>query len=111
VQEHNCCARAEETVLYRALIGTKNKETQTHGEEGFIEHELVDIILKNLSATRDKMSPEFGAGAKVLKELISHHVREEEGPFFSAARAEFPVEQRQVMNRTYLTKKKAVKVP
>jgi hemerythrin superfamily protein len=103
-------ARAEEPVLYRALAAVKNKETQTIGEEGFIEHSLVDAMLKKLSGARDKMSPQFGASAKVLKELVAHHVREEEGSFFSAARENFSAEQRQKMNRAYLLKKRSIKL-
>src|SRR3954467_6364620 len=71
-------ARAEEAVLYNAIIRVKNKDARTDGEEGFIEHSLTDFTLKTLSGMRDKMSPRFGAAAKVLKEIVTHHVDEEE---------------------------------
>ena len=103
-------ARAEEAVLYKALVAVKNKDAKTDGEEGFIEHSLIDFLLKTLSGLKDKMSPRFGAAAKVLKEIVTHHVKEEESELFSDARNNFPAEQRQKMNATYLTKKKAVKV-
>jgi hypothetical protein len=57
------------------------------------------------------MSPRFGAGAKVLQEIVTHHVREEESDVFSDARDNFPSEQRQKMNRAYLAKKKSIKIP
>lgn len=104
-------ARAEEAVLYTALIRVKSKDARTDGEEGFVEHSLVDALLKALSGMRDKMSPRFGATAKVLKEIVTHHVKEEESDLFSDARDNFPTEQRQKMNRTYFAKKKSVKVP
>jgi hemerythrin superfamily protein len=104
-------ARAEEAVLYTALIRVKSKDARTDGEEGFVEHSLVDALLKALSGMRDKMSPRFGATAKVLKEIVTHHVKEEESDLFSDARDNFPTEQRQKMNRSYLAKKKSVKVP
>jgi hemerythrin superfamily protein len=104
-------ARAEETVFYNAIIGVKDKDIKKDGEEGFIEHSLVDFLLKTLSGMRDKMSPRFGAGAKVLKEIVSHHVREEESDLFSDARDNFSGDQRVKMNQAYLTKKKSIKVP
>lgn len=104
-------ARAEESVLYNAILRVKDKDAKTDSEEGFIEHSLIDFILKTLSGMRDKMSPRFGAGAKVLKEIVTHHVREEESDVFSDAKKHFSTEQRQKMNRAYLTKKKSIKVP
>jgi hemerythrin superfamily protein len=104
-------ARAEEDILYKALLRVKNKDAKTEGEEGFIEHSLVDFLLKTLGGMRDKMSPRFGAGAKVLQEIVTHHVREEESDVFSDARDNFPSEQRQKMNRAYLAKKKSIKIP
>ena len=103
-------ARAEESVLYTALLRVKNKETKTDAEEGFVEHGLIDALLKTLSAMRDKMSPRFGAAAKVLKEIVTHHVREEEDEVWSDAKNAFTSEERKKMNRTYLAKKKLVKV-
>lgn len=104
-------ARAEENVLYNALLRVKKKDTKTDAEEGFVEHSLIDVLLKTLTGMRDKMSPRFGATAKVLMEVVTHHVREEEDDLFSDAKKSFPTEERQKMNRTYLTKKKSVKVP
>jgi hemerythrin superfamily protein len=104
-------ARAEEAVLYSAILRVKDKPTKTDGEEGFVEHGLIDVLLKNLSGMRDKMSPRFGATAKVLKEIVTHHVREEESDVWSDAKENFPTEQRQKMNRTYVAKKKLVKIP
>jgi hemerythrin superfamily protein len=104
-------ARAEEDVLYKAIIRVKDEDAKTDGEEGFIEHSIIDFLLKTLSAARDKMSPRFGAAAKVLKEIVTHHVREEESDVFSDARENFPAEQRQKMNRVYLVKKKSIRIP
>jgi hemerythrin superfamily protein len=104
-------ARAEEAVLYNAILRVKDKDAKTDGEEGFIEHSLIDFLLKTLSGMRDKMSPRFGAAAKVLKEIVTHHVKEEEDDVWSDAKESFTTEQRQKMNRTYLAKKKTVKIP
>jgi len=45
----------------------------------------------------------------VLKELISHHIREEESNVWSDARENFSSDQRKVMNRRYLAEKKKVR--
>ena len=89
----------------------KKKDTKTDAEEGFVEHGLIDVLLKTLSGMRDKMSPRFGATAKVLKEIVTHHVREEEDDVWSDAKSSFTPEERKKMNRTYLAKKKLVKIP
>lgn len=104
-------ARAEENVLYNALVRAKNKDTKTDAEEGFVEHSLIDVLLKTLTGMRDKMSPRFGAAAKVLMEVVTHHVREEEDELFSDAKKSFASEERQKMNHAYLAKKKLVKIP
>lgn len=104
-------ARAEEDVLYKAILRVKDKDAKTDGEEGFIEHSLIDFLLKTLSGMRDKMSPRFGAAAKVLKEIVTHHVKEEEDDVWSDAKENFTKEQRQKMNKSYLAKKKSVKIP
>ena len=51
---------------------------------------------------------DFGAGAKVLKELIQHHVKEEESTFWSDARDNFSTDERKLMNQKYLAVKKKV---
>jgi hypothetical protein len=48
--------------------------------------------------------------AKVLKELIEHHVEEEESNVWSDARDNFSADECKVMNRLYLAKKKKVRV-
>jgi len=50
------------------------------------------------------------AGAKVLKELIQHHVKEEESTFWSDARDNFSTDERKLMNQKYLAVKKKVAV-
>ena len=101
--------RAEEKVLYDAILALKNKDAQQNGEEGYIEHSLADKTLARLEKIENALSAEFGAAAKVLKELISHHIREEESNVWSDARENFSSDQRKVMNRRYLAEKKKVR--
>jgi hypothetical protein len=104
-------SRAEEKVLYDAIIAVRNKGVQKDGEEGYLEHGLADKMIATLGKIAKPMSPEFGAAAKVLKELIEHHVSEEETAVWSDAKKNFTVEQRQAMNVTYLRAKKAIRIP
>ena len=101
-------AQAEEKILYDALIAQKDKKAQQDGEEGYIEHSLAVKTIKGLENIDDAASPEFGAGAKVLKELIRHHVKEEESAFWSDARDNFSTDERKLMNQKYLAVKKKV---
>ena len=102
--------RAEEKVLYDALIGNRAKAVQQNGEEGYIEHALADRTLKLLDKAESATSAEFGAAAKVLKELVAHHVEEEERNIWSDAKRLFTADQRKVLNRQYLAAKKRVRV-
>ena len=103
--------RAEEKVLYDAIIAVKDKNAKQDGEEGYIEHSLADKTLKDLGKITNATSPEFGAAAKVLKELIEHHVQEEENNVWSDVKKNFSSEDRIAMNRKFLALKKTVPVP
>jgi hypothetical protein len=102
--------RAEEKILYDAIIAVKDKGPQQDGEEGYIEHSLADKTLAGLEKIKNAMSPEFSAAARVLKELVEHHVREEESAVWKDARDNFSTDERQAMNRRYLAAKKKIHV-
>jgi len=102
--------RAEEKVLYDAIIAVKDKNAQQDGEEGYIEHSLADKTLKDLEKIGNALSAEFGAAAKVLKELVEHHVKEEESNVWSDARKHFSADERKLMNQKYLAEKKKVRL-
>ena len=55
-------------------------------------------------------TPEFKASAKVLKELVDHHIKEEERAIWAQVRDNFSTEARAQMNRDFLTAKKRVKL-
>jgi hemerythrin superfamily protein len=78
--------RIEEKVFYPALKAhPKGRDIVL---EGYQEHHVVDVLLKEL--TRLPVSDErWAAKFKVLKENIEHHVEEEEGEMFGAARKVF----------------------
>jgi len=78
-------SKLEEEIFYPAY---KNAASKKEDKELFYEateeHHVVDMVLPELKAS-DPASNEFGAKAKVLKELIEHHVEEEETEMFKKA--------------------------
>ncbi len=97
---------AEQIVLYDALIALRDRKTQQDGQEGYIEHELASSTLTKLENIADTNSTEFAATAKVLKELIEHHVHEEERNVWSDAKEKFSADERVAMNAKYMATKK-----
>ena len=102
--------RAEEKIVYDAIIAQKGKDEKVDGEEGYLEHELADKMLAKLEKISNASSPEFSAGAKVLKELVTHHVDEEERNVWKDVRKHFDSDKRIEMNRRYEMAKKKVRV-
>jgi hemerythrin superfamily protein len=82
-------ARIEEEIFYPAFRkkAQESEEYQMYFEAKE-EHGLVDIILPKAKAA-NPASDEFAARAKVLKDLIVHHAKEEEKEMFKAAKGMF----------------------
>jgi len=92
--ELNAHELIEEKILYPALKA--HPEGRDIVLEGFQEHHVADLIVKELRAL--KVSAEqWGAKFKVLKENIEHHIQEEEGPMFRTARGVFTRAELQAM--------------
>ena len=102
--------RAEDKVVYDAIIALKDKGAKQDGNEGHFEHELVEKMLATLGKIDNATSPEFSAAAKVLKELVEHHVKEEETNVWADVRANFSDEARLQMDRKFEAAKKKVQV-
>ena len=103
--------KAEEKILYSSIVAVKDKEVQIDGHEGYIEHELAARTLQKLDGITSATSPEHRAMAKVLKELVEHHIDEEEGSVWRDAKDNFSKEDRVAMNRRYLIAKGQVRIP
>ncbi len=79
-------SKIEEEIFYPAYKNAaRKKEDREMFYEATEEHHVVDMVLPELKAT-DPKSEQFGAKAKVLKELIEHHAEEEEKEMFKKAR-------------------------
>src|SRR4029078_4017802 len=76
-------SQAEQNVLYKKREKSKDEETRSFAFEGDNEHLIVEQQLKQMSRARNKASEQWTAQATVLKELVNHHVKEEEGTGFT----------------------------
>jgi hypothetical protein len=101
-------AQIEEEVFYPAFKAAAEKiRNENLFYEAAEEHHLVDIELPSLMAANPK-SPEFEAKAKVLQDLIEHHVKEEEGQMFMAARKLFTDAQLRELGDLMQTRKEMI---
>ena len=82
----------EERILYPAL--KPHAETRDIVLEGFQEHHVADILVKELHQVA-KDDEQWGAKFKVLQESLEHHIKEEEGTMFPGARRVLSAEELQ----------------
>jgi hypothetical protein len=76
----------EEEIFYPAL--KSHPKAKDIVLEGYEEHHVVDLLMGELEAM-DVADENWGAKAIVMKENIEHHIEEEEGEMFKAARSVF----------------------
>ena len=90
-------AQLEEELFYPTF---KALAEDTDAEDLFFEateeHHVVDMVLPALKAANPK-SAEFKAKAKVLKDLVEHHAKEEENQMFAKARQLMSDEQMEAL--------------
>jgi hemerythrin-like domain-containing protein len=85
----------EEEIFYPAFRdAAEKKDDKKLYFEAVEEHHVVDLVLPELQQA-DVTSEEWSAKARVLKELVEHHIEEEEGEMFPKAR--------KIMDREALT--------
>jgi hemerythrin-like domain-containing protein len=86
VKELKIHTKIEEDVFYPAFKAAAEKqEERVMYHEANEEHRLVDFEIPRLEST-DPSTDDFSAHAKVLKELVEHHVKEEEKEMFPMAK-------------------------
>jgi hemerythrin HHE cation binding domain-containing protein len=91
-------SRVEEQVVYSAMINVRDsKDSHDLGNEGFVEHSLVDVLLERLGKTDLAGTDAWKAHATVLKEMLEHHIKEEEDEFFKELGEHFSDEQLETM--------------
>lgn len=102
--------KAEEKVVYDAVIALRDKDAQMDGHEGYLEHEWAAKTLQRLEAITNAGSAEHKAAGKVLKELVVHHIAEEERNVWADVKKHFSDDDRKKMNATFHAAKARVKV-
>jgi hemerythrin-like domain-containing protein len=79
-------SKIEEEIFYPAFREAVEKEADEKlFFEATEEHHVVDLVLPELAKARTG-TPIFGAKAKVLRDLIEHHAKEEEDEMFPRAK-------------------------
>ncbi|MBF8730355.1 MULTISPECIES: hemerythrin domain-containing protein [Pseudomonas] len=85
-QELQIHTALEEQILYPAIKQAGGKEEEKMYYEAKEEHRTVDsLVLPDLLQT-DTGTVEFAGRVKVMKELLEHHIEEEEGELFPTAK-------------------------
>ena len=84
--------RIEEEIFYPAFKEAARKADLHIYHEAVEEHHVVDMVMPELKSS-DPASEQFGAKAKVMKDLIEHHAEEEETEMFPKARKVMSAEQ------------------
>ena len=74
--------KAEESTFYPSLMA--KKEAREDAMEGVEEHHVSDLVLKELE-TMSKGEEKWGAKMAVFKELVEHHIKDEESKVFKSA--------------------------
>jgi len=103
--------KAEEKVVYDAVLALRDRDARIDGHEGYLEHEWASKTLQRLDSISDVNSPEHVATAKVLKELVEHHISEEERNVWRDVKKHFSDKERIRMNLAFIAAKSRVKIP
>jgi hypothetical protein len=94
----------EEEIFYPALKSHPKAEDIVL--EGFEEHHVVDLLMGELEGLPvDDES--WGAKAKVMQENVEHHIEEEEGEMFRAARQVFDRDELQQLGEQMSARKES----
>lgn len=97
-------SHVEERVFYAPL--KEHEETREDALEGDVEHAIVERLMEEMA--REPMGEEtWTAKATVLKELVEHHLKEEEGGFFRKARKIFSRQELEEMGEAFAAEKQA----
>ncbi|MGO3987260.1 hemerythrin domain-containing protein [Pseudomonas sp. SAS7] len=108
-QELQIHTALEEEILYPAIKEAGGKEEAKMYYEAKEEHRTVDsLVIPDLFHT-ETGTVEFAGRAKVMKELLEHHIEEEEGELFPTAKKLLSKEILEELGQTMETQKKMLK--
>ncbi|WPU66567.1 hemerythrin domain-containing protein [Peredibacter starrii] len=93
--------RAEEKIFYESLKLSEVKEADDLAYEGYEEHGVADRLIKELDKT-EPSDKRWTALMSVLKEVVEHHIKEEEENMFKKAQKSFDSELAVEMGENFL---------
>ena len=94
-------SHAEQSVLYRKLEKSKSEESRKFALQGMNEHQIVEQQLQTMARARNKNAEQWTAQLCVLRDLVDHHVEEEESTGFSCARDEFDSDELEKLGQQF----------
>jgi hypothetical protein len=97
----------EETFYQKFRDAAESEDAKEMYYEANEEHHVVDLVLPELLET-DPATPVFGAKATVMRELVEHHMKEEEKEMFKQARELFSKEELLEMGKAFAARKRQV---
>lgn len=110
-QELTIHSKVEETIFYPEFRRRADKgEEREEVLEAYEEHNVVKTIigeLENLDPKDETYKPKL----TVLKEMVQHHVKEEEGPMFKMARELFEPEELEQLGERIMSAKEQLGAP
>ncbi|WP_409477257.1 hemerythrin domain-containing protein [Pseudobdellovibrio sp. HCB154] len=92
-------AHAEQESFY-TFLKDENRELRVHGLEGDVEHALAEYMVDEVKMAED--AGVWSARAKVLAELVEHHIEEEESEIIPDFKKEVDIEDRILIGKQYL---------
>lgn len=92
-------AHAEQESFY-TFLKDENRELRVHGLEGDVEHALAEYMIDEVKMAED--AGVWSARAKVLAELVEHHIEEEESEIIPDFKKEVDIEDRILIGKQYL---------
>ncbi len=103
-------SKVEEEIFYPAFkqAAENDKDSRIFFEAMEEHHAVDDLVLPDLKHT-DVATDQFGARAKVLKELVEHHMQEEEGDMFPRAKTLLGKDELDTLGTAMEARKKQLK--
>jgi hemerythrin superfamily protein len=103
-------SRAEERIVYPALEDSGDDEAGDMAREAAVEHELVDLLFERMMRMRTG-SDNWKARATVVKELMEHHIEEEQTDVFQKLGELFDQDELEQMGEKFEAYKSRFKMP
>jgi hemerythrin-like domain-containing protein len=98
--------KAEESTFYQPLMATK--DARDDALEAMEEHQVAEMVFKALE-TMPKGEDRWGAKMSVFKELVEHHIKEEESKIFKSAEKALGHDEMQNIMKQFEQEKQRIK--